>query len=435
MVKAVILAGGKGTRMGDMTAATPKPLIKICDKAIIQYQLELLARSGIEEVTILSGYLGEQFEQAFGSGQQLGLKLDYQIESKAMGTAGALRCLADQIDSDFLLFSGDIMMNFDVMRFVDWHRAHPESLCSVIVHPNNHPFDSDLVETDSSGLVTRLLTRPHPEDVVFQNLSIASVYMLNPKVLDWISTESKTDLEKHFFPILMEKGPCLYAYHTHEYLKDAGTPKRFEQVTQDIETGKVKRAHREYARPAVFLDRDGVLNQERSPLVRFQDFQLIPGAAEAVQMLNQAGFLVIVITNQGAIAKGFLNETELKAIHNLLETELGRAGAYLDAIYYCPHYPESGFPGEVKELKIDCDCRKPATGLIERASQDLQVDLQQSFFIGDSSTDALAARRAGLRFIGVKTGNALNDQRCDLPADIIITEHLLEASQMIVSKI
>lgn len=401
--------------MGNMTADVPKPLLPLGGKPIIQHQFELLKRHGLTDVTILAGYLGEQFEQRFGDGSALGLQLSYLKEPRPMGTAGALSLLAEQVDEDFLLFSGDIMMNFDLHRFISWHRTRPDSALTVVVHPSDHPLDSDLLEVDVQYRIQRLLIRPHPQGLRFQNLSIASAYIVSPRILPLIETEHKSDLEKDLFPRLMAAGLPLYAYATHEYLKDTGTPQRLARTEVDLNAGKIARAHRSCARPAVFLDRDGVLNQERDPLLRVEDLELIPGAAEAVRELNRAGFLAVVITNQAALAKGFLSEAELQLIHNRLETELGQHGAYLDGIYYCPHHPEKGFEGERPELKQICTCRKPESGLFEQACQEFNIDRSCSHFIGDSYTDYLAAQKAGVCFWGVRTGHALQDGSEPMP--------------------
>ena len=151
-MKAAILTGGKGLRLGVLTKATPKPLIKIGKKPVIAHQIGLLKRYGIKEVWLLSGYLGKQLEDYLGDGKKWGIKIHHFQENKPLGTAGAVKTLEKEIKKDFLVFSGDVMMDFDIRRFVRWHKKK-KGIASFVVHPNNHPFDSDLVEMDNKGKI------------------------------------------------------------------------------------------------------------------------------------------------------------------------------------------------------------------------------------------------------------------------------------------
>jgi D-glycero-D-manno-heptose 1,7-bisphosphate phosphatase len=154
-------------------------------------------------------------------------------------------------------------------------------------------------------------------------------------------------------------------------------------------------------RPAVFLDRDGTINVERSYITRPEEIQLIPGADDAIAKLKNAGYAAVVVTNQAAIARGLLTETELDRIHQHLQQQLKASGAALDGIYHCPHHPD--FP--TNSTRLACDCRKPEPGLIFRAAQDLELDLKQSYMIGDSLTDLQAGWNAGCHAALVLTGH------------------------------
>jgi len=178
---------------------------------------------------------------------------------------------------------------------------------------------------------------------------------------------------------------------------------------------------------AVFLDRDGVINEEVDQLSRIQDFKLYAFAATAIKKIHNAGYLVIVVTNQPMIAKGFILEKDVIEIHRRMQATLQREGAVINAIYYCPHHPEKGFVGEVPELKIVCNCRKPGIGMIQKAVEDFNIDLKKSFFIGDSSTDAKTAENAGIAFIGVKTGYGLTDGQYQISKKIPLCENILQA--------
>ena len=145
----------------------------------------------------------------------------------------------------------------------------------------------------------------------------------------------------------------------------------------------------------VFLDRDGTLNKLNGFITKPDDFELLPGAAEAVRLINKSGYLAIVVTNQPVIARGDCTFEELAVIHNKMETELGKAGAFIDALYFCPHHPDKGFAGERAEYKCQCKCRKPAIGMLLQAAEDFNIDLTQSYMAGDSKSDILAGVSAG----------------------------------------
>lgn len=192
-------------------------------------------------------------------------------------------------------------------------------------------------------------------------------------------------------------------------------------------------AHSKRGRPAVFLDRDGTLNIEKGGVRRPQELELIPGVPEALIALRHAGFCLVVVTNQSIIARGQASESDVAAVHRRLESELNEAGAYLDGIYVCPHHPDRGFPGERADLKIACDCRKPATGLIERACRDLAIDLSASWMIGDQTRDVELARRAGLRSILVQTGAAGGDGQFACAADHVAPD-LTRAAALVLAE-
>jgi D,D-heptose 1,7-bisphosphate phosphatase len=193
------------------------------------------------------------------------------------------------------------------------------------------------------------------------------------------------------------------------------------EVTKMLDWQSARRKLQEPGRnhPAVFLDRDGTLNVEKGFLRTMQDFELFPGVGPALRSLRQAGYRLAVLTNQSVVARGEASEADVAGIHRRLQWELGKEGAYLDGIYVCPHHPDWGSPGERIELKRECGCRKPATGLLERACEELLVDPARSWMIGDQTGDIEMARRAGLRSVLVRTGLAGGDGKFPATADFV----------------
>lgn len=435
---AVILAGGKGTRLRELYKNTPKPLIKIGSKPLVEHQVNLLKNYGFNKIWILSGYLGEKIKDYVGNGRKWGLNIKHIIESKPLGTAGALKQLDGKINKDFVVFSGDVMLDIDLKRLVKFHKSKTGSVATIVVHPNDHPFDSDLVDVNKNYKVTSFLIRRNKtqqKNLIFRNLANAGVFIFSPKIFENIRKNEFSDLERDIFPKILKKHEAIYAYNTAEYIKDVGALKRLTTVRHDYNSGKIAKLNLKNKRKAIFLDRDGtILRQDSIHNVTLSKFKLYPFTAEAIKKINRVGFLAIVITNQPAIAKGIVSEAEVELIHRKLETELGKNGAIVNGIYYCPHHPETGFRGEIKVLKIKCSCRKPKTELVKKAVRDFNIDLEKSFFIGDSTTDAKCAENAGVKFIGVKTGYSLKDNKYKISKKLILKKDLLEAVNLISRK-
>lgn len=435
MKQLVILAGGKGTRLKDRLGDLPKPMIPIAGKPLLEHQIELARAHGFTDVLLFVHYRADLIQQHLGDGSRFGLRLKYIVETEPLGTAGATLAGFDQLAERFAMMYGDTMVNVDLTRL--W-TAHEKSGAdaTLFLHPNNHPLDSDLVEMDAADWITAFHNRPHSKDKFFQNLVNAGLYIFERRALDpWRGNKQALDFGKDLFPAMLRRGAKLLGYNSPEFIKDIGTPARYDWVCGQYDEGIIQRSTLAVKQPAVFLDRDGTLVKEVSAhgLHKIEDLELLPGVAEAVHELNHAGLRAVLVTNQPVIAKGFCTEADLQLIHNKLETLLGHEHAFLDRIHFCPHHPEKGFPGERAELKIDCDCRKPKTGMLLQAQRDLNIDFAQSWMIGDTTTDVLTARNAGVKSILVRTGHGGGDGKHPASPDFTC-DTLLEAVRLIVQK-
>lgn len=404
------MAGGKGTRITSIKSDVPKPMIPIAGKPILEWQIENLKACGLTDITLVIGYLGDVIQEYFGNGSKFGVNIDYFVEDTPLGTAGALFKM--NLTEDFLLMCGDVILDVDFNRFIEFHNKN-KAWASLMAHPNGHPYDSSLLVTnilppqELGGLpvdthrVVRWLNK-EDERLYYKNRVNAGVEIISPELLKetmknyvprHIETPDKIDLDRDVLKPNIPSGR-IYAYDTPEYIKDMGTPDRYYEVEEDIKTGKVKARNLKNKQKAIFLDRDGTINKYVGFLTKSEDFELIPGVAEAIKMINKSGYLAIVVTNQPVIARGECTWEELRTIHDKMETELGKADAFVDAIYVCPHHPDKGFEGERPEYKCDCDCRKPKAGMLLQASVDFNIDLSQSHMIGDSENDIAAGEIA-----------------------------------------
>jgi histidinol-phosphate phosphatase family protein len=422
-----ILAGGMGTRLKARNGNLPKPMTPLLGYPVLQYQIECCRRHGFTRIALLVHYEHEAIINFFGDGRRFGVELTYCVEKIARGTAGALLDALGCMAYRFLVLYGDTYADIDLTALWQSHVSSGAS-CTLLLHPNDHPDDSDLVEIDAQFRVVAVHAYPHPTDTIYANLVNAALYVIQRDVLSgFIPAKSKSDLAKHTFPAMLDASLHLHAYVTPEYIKDMGTPERLDKVERDIVLGLPERLSSRNQRHAVFLDRDGTLNVEVNHLRSPSQVVLLPGAADAVRMINRAGLLAVGVTNQPVLARGEVTWPDLHRIHATLDHLLGVGKAYLDRMYICPHYPEKGFAGEVPELKIDCDCRKPRTGLIDQAVRELCIARSGSWMVGDSSSDIQAGVMSGLRTILVRTGHAGLDGKYHYEPDYVMPDLLAAA--------
>lgn len=430
--KVAILAGGMGTRLRERSGDLPKPMVPVLGRPVLHHQIELCRKHGFTDIALLVQHRHEKIYEYFGNGSAFGVKLSYAIEDDPRGTAGALRDALPLLADCFLLLYGDTFMDVDLRKLWNAHKASG-AVGTLFLHPNDHPQDSDLVDIDAHGLVRAILPYPHPEWRVVRNLVNAALYVLDRVGLEDVTpAEGKADIAKHMFPRMLELGRRLYGYVSPEYIKDMGTPERLDKVERDFVAGLPERLSGRQLRCAVFLDRDGTINREVTHLKSPDQLELLSGAAAAIRRLNRNGTLAVVITNQPVVARGDVSMEGLERIHARLESQLGAGGAYVDGIYLCPHHPDKGFPGEVPELKGPCSCRKPEPGLIDKACSELGISRQDSWIVGDTTSDIEAGRRAGVRTVLLRSGHAGADAKHAVRPDYIAPD-LTDAVDWILS--
>lgn len=413
-MQAVIMAGGKGTRLRSITNdEIPKPMAPIAGKPILQWQIECLRRSGVTDILLITGYLGEKIEAYFGSGANFGVRIDYFREEQPLGTAGALAEVADRLEEDFLLVFGDTIFDISIPRMMAFHREK-QAEATLFVHPNSHPFDSDIVLRDETQRICGFLSKHDTRTDWYDNCVNAGFYIVNKRLCGRIVRGEKTDLEKQVLWPLARQGGAVYAYLSPEYIKDVGTPERITAAAGELERGVVAARNLEKKQKCVFLDRDGTVNQYRGLISTPEQLELEPCAAEAIRLLNRSGYLAVVVTNQPVVARGMCSVEDVENIHRKLSTLLGQEGAYLDGIVFCPHHPDKGYPEENPAYKIPCRCRKPDIGMLTACAERFNIDLAQSWMVGDTTVDLQTGLNAGTHTALVLTGEAGRDGKYDV---------------------
>ncbi len=408
-MKIILMAGGRGTRISAVYPDIPKPLIPIDGVPVLEREIRSLAEQGFTDLILTVSHMGEKIMDYFGDGSGYGVSIQYYNETTPLGNAGALFKLRDQLTEDFLLLNADAIFDVDFNRMVEFHRAR-HALVTLLTHPNSHPYDSGLLIADENGAVTRWLAKEDARPDYYKNRVNAGLHVVSPEILDLANIDPdrigttdeetgktvKIDLDRQLLKPLAGSGK-MFCYDSPEYVKDMGTPERYQAAAADFRAGIVQARNLKRKQKAVFLDRDGTINKYVGFLRDIDQFELLDGVAEAVRCINASGYLCIVATNQPVIARGEVTVPELEEIHNKMETLLGLEGAYVDGIYYCPHHPHKGYEGEVPELKIDCDCRKPKPGMLLKAAEDFNIDLENSWMVGDGENDVKAGIAAGCK--------------------------------------
>lgn len=424
-MKAVIMAGGRGTRISSVVTNIPKPMIKIDGIPVLEREIDCLRKQGFTDIILTVSYLGSIIMEYFGdgtgispsTGKSFGVNIEYYFENEPLGNAGAIFRMKDRLNEDFLLLNADLLFDIDFNRFVSYHKEKG-GIVTLFTHPNSHPYDSGLIITDNDNRVEQWLTKEDERPKYYRNRVNAGLHVISPKLLEQEVDTPKIDLDRQLLKPLSGTGK-MFAYDSPEYIKDMGTPERLLTVTDDVKSGRVEAKNLRNKQKAIFLDRDGTINNYVGFLRNIEDFELMPGVADAIKYINASGYLTIVVTNQPVIARGEVSLKELQTIHNKMETLLGKEGAYVDAIYYCPHHPHKGYDGERIEYKIECECRKPKPGMLLKAAKDFNIDLGKSWMIGDEENDILAGKRSGCKTCLIGDGNFGQDLSGKSLKDII----------------
>jgi NDP-sugar pyrophosphorylase family protein len=236
-MKAILLAGGKGTRLRPLTLHTPKPVVPIFDRAFLHYQIDLLRQlPEIDEVILSLNYQPRRIEEVFGDGGGTGVRIRYVVEPSPLGTGGAIRYAAQGVNDTLVVFNGDVMTSVDLAKVVALHRGR-KAKATIVLTPVDNPTAYGLVETEPDGRVRRFLEKPNPDEITCDTIN-AGIYVLEPETFDRIPKDVSYSIERAYFPSLIERKEAFLAYIDRGYWIDIGTPEKYVQVHRDMFDGK-----------------------------------------------------------------------------------------------------------------------------------------------------------------------------------------------------
>ena len=386
----IFLVGGKGTRLGSVTAQTPKPLLPVGGRPFIDYLIENSARFGLRRIVLLAGHLPDEVLRWRKSFSADNLQISIIVEPEPAGTGGALRHAADLLDDTFFLSNGDSFFDFNFLDLATLP-APSDAVARMAlrrVQPGQRYGRVQLLP-DSNRVLSFVAESASPTAPIN-----GGVYVLKRDILKDIG-RGPISIEQDVFPALAQRG-LLYGKCYDGFFLDIGIPDDFERA-QTLMPDRTRR-------PAAFLDRDGVINIDSGYVHRPDQFIWIKGARETIRRLNDAGYLVFIVTNQGGVAHGLYSENEVQALHRWMQVELSHLGAHVDEFNYCPFHPD----GKVEQYRRTTARRKPGPGMILDCFEKYPINKAASFLIGDRMTDLAAANSAGIPGYLFSGGNLLN---------------------------
>ena len=382
----VILVGGLGTRLGPLTLDVPKPLLPVGGRPFLDLLVAEAARYGFTDIILLAGYLGAQVVDAFAGRRRIhgrDVTVRVLVERVPSGTGGALLSLAPFAEDAFVLMNGDSWFDIDLRAFAEGGLSS-STLVKVALHRQADVSRYGAVEVDGERVVSF-------GDRERGDLINAGIYLVNKGVLALIDRVPMS-LESEVFPRLVRYG-CLAASVNAGFFLDIGVPKDYVRAADLIATAR--------RRPAIFFDRDGVLNEDAGHTHRVEDLRWMSGARHAIRRVNERGWYAFVVTNQAGVAHGLYTEAAVDAFHDRMDADLAEASAHVDEFVYCPFHPQA----KVAAYRQDAWCRKPNPGMIEYLLAAWPIDKSASVLVGDTQADLLAAHAAGLNSVLHAGGN------------------------------
>lgn len=372
---AVILAGGKGSRIKKYLDGRPKPMVKINKKYFLNILIRKLSRYDFEKIIIIGSFRGKLIKNEFDSRNINFVNIKYIHEKRAQGTGGALYQLKKKLKNDFLLFNGDSIFDFDLDKFKFTYKK-----TSILISlSKNNIYDSNN-KLSNLGLRKNLIFYD-----THSKLMNGGVYLIKHEFFKYIKNKFLS-LEDDIIPGLINKKKVEGKFFS-DFFYDIGTPNNLKKANNIFK--------KYFKKPAVFLDRDGVINYDKEGYTyKINDFKFKPNVIKALKYLNDKNYYIFIITNQAGIAKGKYSIRDFEKLSKYIKSFLSKKKIYIDEVKFCPHHPE----GKLKKFQKKCLCRKPQNQLFQDIKENYDIDVKNSFMIGDQPSDELMANKSKLYF-------------------------------------
>jgi D-glycero-D-manno-heptose 1,7-bisphosphate phosphatase len=370
----VILAGGRGTRLGSITNKTPKPLVKINGIPFLQHLINYYSKYNFENIYIIAGYKGEQIKKEFDNKISNLIKVTCFVEKRRKDTGGALYEIKNKIRNDFILVNGDSFININLQSFFNKKKFNHNHI--FLNKNSNYRENKKLIDLDINSKKFVFFTKK-------SKLMNSGVYFLKKNILNKIENK-KISLENEILKKLIEKKK-LKGIKTNEIVIDIGIKKNLPKVE--------KLLLRKLRKPAIFFDRDGVINYDNKYVYKYKDFILKKNIVPFLRRLKK--YYLFIVTNQSGIARGFYKEKDFYLLHKKLKTEFIKKNIFFNDVLFCPHHPQ----GKIKKYKKKCLFRKPGNKMLRKILFSWNIDIKKSFMIGDSKSDEDCAKKTKIKFI------------------------------------
>jgi histidinol-phosphate phosphatase family protein len=411
--QAVILAGGTGSRLRSQGVETPKILLNVNAKSLLENHLDELIKNEVKEVILSLGHKAKEVINFFNS-----IKNEYEkkievkivIDRQCVGTKNALLTIVELLAKEFILLNGDTYHVDYLKHLIEITKLENYKDFDAIFSTrwSDHPEDSDLILQDTQNRIIEFLKKSDSSRIAIQTVALSGMAIIKKNL---ITTDVLANSELDFISSLMISKNLndlkILSAVNNRVIKDIGTVERIKKI--------IELKLEETTKPAIFIDRDGTLINKVDYINKVSQVKLMKDVHRVLDFYQKKGYLVICISNTPQIARGDLTLNELYLINGEIQKQLKEEGSYVDAFYICPHHPHSGYLGEVPEFKVACNCRKPGTGMIETAILQFPILLEKSIMIGDNWRDTMMGKKMSIQTVLITNNeDEITQQKPDL---------------------
>ena len=371
--QAVIVCGGLGTRLGNITKKTPKPLLHINGKTILEHLIKNLSRFGFREVLLLCYYKKNLFRNKFHNKTFYGIKIKCIMDKKLLGTSASLLNAKKYLEKNFLFCNGDTFFDINIYDLIN--SFSKKKLLAFVALKK--------IENKKKGMTVIMSIKKNFLRSDKKKYINSGVIIFSKKIIKFL--KKKGSLEKDVYPTIINQNKMGGKTYKNDFI-DMGTPKDLKRLPNFLK--KI------YFKPAVFLDRDGVINKDIGYLYKIRDVIWRKNINDFIKKYNDNNYYIVIITNQSGIGRGYYKEQDVVKLHSWMKNKIRLSGGNIDKIYFAPYYKHSKFSKYRKKRNM----RKPNIGMILKAKRELNINLKKSILIGDNKTDELCAIKAGIKY-------------------------------------